>query len=287
LNLDEGVWFDNFYLANITPLFFVETLADLEKIDAKRRSPEQVVGGLAAKTPSGGRPNVHHAALCEGELLGYAVDMRLGRPVIAGGRPVATSGQTDGDVHERLRLRVVVLGASGRFIQRDLEVGVEIVAGRRDLTYVPSHALPVRLDRRDWRAGDDHERRVARSEMDDAPGSVVHEVRAGRTPFSPQGLEHEVVDEELPMAAEELAQRDRTTRLSKTYSLIDLHHRQTAAFVAQRVALPRGFLFLGEQLLPSNEPLISGHDRRTIHFVLLSVGLAAQPASWWTSREHP
>jgi hypothetical protein len=70
----------------------VETLADLEKIDAKRRSPEQVVGGLAAKTPLGGRPNVHHAALCEGELLGYAVDMRLGRPVIAGGRPVAISG---------------------------------------------------------------------------------------------------------------------------------------------------------------------------------------------------
>jgi hypothetical protein len=94
LSLDEAVWFDNFYLANITPLFFVETLADLEKIDVKRRTPERVVGGLAAKTPLGGRPNVHHAALCEGELLGYPVDMRLGRPVIAGGRPVATSGQT-------------------------------------------------------------------------------------------------------------------------------------------------------------------------------------------------
>jgi hypothetical protein len=79
LSLDEAVWFDDFYLANITPLFFVETLAALEKIDAKRRSPQQVVGGLAAKTPLGGRPNVHHAALCEGELLGYAVDMRLGR----------------------------------------------------------------------------------------------------------------------------------------------------------------------------------------------------------------
>jgi hypothetical protein len=31
LNLDEAVWFDNFYLANITPLFFVETLADLRE----------------------------------------------------------------------------------------------------------------------------------------------------------------------------------------------------------------------------------------------------------------
>ena len=42
LSLDEAVWFANFYLANSTPLFFVETLADLEKIDAKRRSSEQV-----------------------------------------------------------------------------------------------------------------------------------------------------------------------------------------------------------------------------------------------------
>jgi hypothetical protein len=50
LSLDEAVWFDNFYLGNITPLFFVETLADLERIDAKRLSPEEVVGGLAAKT---------------------------------------------------------------------------------------------------------------------------------------------------------------------------------------------------------------------------------------------
>jgi hypothetical protein len=31
LNPDEAVWFDNFFLTSITPLFFVETLADLEK----------------------------------------------------------------------------------------------------------------------------------------------------------------------------------------------------------------------------------------------------------------
>jgi hypothetical protein len=41
LSLDEAVWLDNFYLANITPLFLVETLADLEKIDAKRRPPSR------------------------------------------------------------------------------------------------------------------------------------------------------------------------------------------------------------------------------------------------------
>ena len=31
LNVDEAVWLDNFFLTVITPLFFVETLADLER----------------------------------------------------------------------------------------------------------------------------------------------------------------------------------------------------------------------------------------------------------------
>jgi len=31
LNPDEAMWLDTFFLSNITPLFFVETLADLEK----------------------------------------------------------------------------------------------------------------------------------------------------------------------------------------------------------------------------------------------------------------
>jgi hypothetical protein len=32
LNLDEAVMLDNFFMSNITPLFFVECLADLEKV---------------------------------------------------------------------------------------------------------------------------------------------------------------------------------------------------------------------------------------------------------------
>ena len=38
LNVDESVWLDNFYLMNITPLFYVETLADLEKAVAVRQA---------------------------------------------------------------------------------------------------------------------------------------------------------------------------------------------------------------------------------------------------------
>ena len=83
---DEAVWFGNFYRANITPIFFVETLADLEKQVALGRTPESVVGGLAAKSVLFGPDiNVYHGTLCAAELLGHELEMR-GVPVVSGGR---------------------------------------------------------------------------------------------------------------------------------------------------------------------------------------------------------
>jgi hypothetical protein len=94
LNPDEAVWLDNFFMSNITPLFFIETLADLEKQVRRGRSPEQVVGELAYKTPDmQSRPNVHHSTLMAGELMGAGkVEMR-GLPVISGGQPVELEGK--------------------------------------------------------------------------------------------------------------------------------------------------------------------------------------------------
>jgi hypothetical protein len=43
LSVDESVWFDHFFYANICPLFYVETLADLEKAVREDRTPEQEV----------------------------------------------------------------------------------------------------------------------------------------------------------------------------------------------------------------------------------------------------
>jgi hypothetical protein len=61
LNPDEALWLDNFFYTNITPLFFIETLADLEKHVKAGRTPEQVVRSLADKTPVlDCKPSVHH-----------------------------------------------------------------------------------------------------------------------------------------------------------------------------------------------------------------------------------
>ena len=59
----------NFYLSTITPLFFVECLADLEKAIRSRSTPELLVGSLADRTPeSQSYPNVHHTTLLNAEL---------------------------------------------------------------------------------------------------------------------------------------------------------------------------------------------------------------------------
>lgn len=96
LNPDEAMWLDNFFLSNITPLFFIETLADLEKEVRKGRTPEQVVGSLAYKTPDmSSKLNVYHKILIEGELHGFTeVDMKYGRPIVPKGKVKELEGKT-------------------------------------------------------------------------------------------------------------------------------------------------------------------------------------------------
>ena len=96
LNVDDAVWLDNSYLCNITPLFLTETLADLEKEVGRGRSPEDVVGNLAYKTPDmNSKTNIHHSRLIETELLaGGAVDMTIGRPHVSGGTTIELDGKT-------------------------------------------------------------------------------------------------------------------------------------------------------------------------------------------------
>lgn len=89
-SMDESVWFDAFMMGNITPLFYVETLADLEKSVKNGKTPEEFVGMLAHKTPFHGVPNVHHSRIIEVELMVGSTETGMdgtGRPVVAGGKP--------------------------------------------------------------------------------------------------------------------------------------------------------------------------------------------------------
>lgn len=83
LNVDEAVLLDNFYMSNITPMFFVECLADLEREMVRMRStPEQLVGSLATRTPdSQSSANVYHMRILKAELAGkFDMETVLLRP---------------------------------------------------------------------------------------------------------------------------------------------------------------------------------------------------------------
>lgn len=65
LSVDEAVVFDHFFIAVICPMFYVETLADLEKEVRPGRTPEDEVRIIAQKTPEmHGAPCAHHLDLC-------------------------------------------------------------------------------------------------------------------------------------------------------------------------------------------------------------------------------
>ncbi len=89
LSVDEAVWLDNYFMNNITPLFYVETLADLGKENKKgksKRTSEELVSELSYKSPNmHAVPAIHHSRLVLGNLLGQEVEWKHHRPIISGG----------------------------------------------------------------------------------------------------------------------------------------------------------------------------------------------------------
>ncbi|AQY72715.1 hypothetical protein B1772_01185 [Dehalococcoides mccartyi] len=100
LNVDESVWFDHFFLTNVCPLFYVETMADLEKSPRKGRTEEDEVKIIADKFPQmHGMPCAHHTELCTANLLGRGVPMTGQIPLAGPAQLVKTDGKS-GAVYE-------------------------------------------------------------------------------------------------------------------------------------------------------------------------------------------
>jgi hypothetical protein len=122
LSVNESVWFAHFFMPVVCPVFYVETLADLDKVVREGRTPEQEVGIVADKFPdASASPCAHHTGLALGELLGYPIplDGRIPRP---GGRTVHL-GDKIGVVFDRSREEI----AFSRWQQRkflEVERGV-------------------------------------------------------------------------------------------------------------------------------------------------------------------
>jgi hypothetical protein len=94
LTEDESVWFGHFFSPIVCPLFYVETLADLDKDMGSRRTSEQEVRIIARKFPEhGGYPCAYHASTAMAELFGHEVPMD-GQIPRSGGRMVKKDGQS-------------------------------------------------------------------------------------------------------------------------------------------------------------------------------------------------
>lgn len=89
ITVEEAAVFDIHFFTVMSPLFFVEVLGDLEKLDVTeddRRAA--LVSNLAAKTPDmHSYPCVPHSQLALMELMGRPVEMK-GRPHVAGGHRI-------------------------------------------------------------------------------------------------------------------------------------------------------------------------------------------------------
>jgi hypothetical protein len=85
---------------------------------------------------------------------------------------------------------------------------------------------------------------------------VVHGHRAPVASLILVGTEHEVVDEQLSAALEQIEQGRLAVRALEDVGLVDENPRQPAAVGGERIACARGFLFPGEQLVASRLPLV-------------------------------
>ena len=87
----------------------------------------------------------------------------------------------------------------------------------------------------------------------------------------PARVEHEVADDELPPAVEQVQQGGGAVGPLEHVVLLDLHHRQPATVGGEHVPGPGQLLLLGQQLLPGGQPLVVRNDLRQAHRALLSM----------------
>ena len=123
LSQDEAVWLDNFFITNITPLFFIETLADLEKEVRTGRTPEQIVGSIARKTPDmHSQPDAHHWQMLGLELLGLEKIVMDGRITLMSARPVSLEGRKGLVVQKSLEQQAFHRWQKGEFLELERQI---------------------------------------------------------------------------------------------------------------------------------------------------------------------
>ena len=128
LNPDEAVWFDHFFLANVCPMFYVETQSDLAKEPTVRGTPDELVSRLANKFPDfSGSPNVHHATICTANLLGEEVSLR-GHVILPRGCEAIVSGHPMALLPESREAKAFLRWTQGKYEEEERRIAAEWAA---------------------------------------------------------------------------------------------------------------------------------------------------------------
>jgi hypothetical protein len=91
----------------------------------------------------------------------------------------------------------------------------------------------------------------------------------------PSGVEHEVVEDELAAALEQVGQVHGAVGALEGVVLLHLDHGQVAALGAEGVAGAGQLLLLGQQVLASGQPLVAADDPGKAHRELLALLVGA------------
>lgn len=122
LKVDESVILDQMFSCIVTPLFFVETMADLTKETSRGRTAEQVVGGLAERTPvAHSYINTYHMQVVLDDLLGRRPAEPDHRPAVAGGIPVRVEGKAGVVYNKAPEREAFDRWQDGRFLEVERE----------------------------------------------------------------------------------------------------------------------------------------------------------------------
>jgi hypothetical protein len=135
LNLDQSVWFDNLFEANICRVFFEETLTDLCKSFEDGRDPKRYVQNIARKCPPSGVVNVHHEILVISELIGDNV------VIMDGEIPVASSRKSESGIpiiDVPIEAEAFAKWRQGQFSEIDLDCAREWRLDRENMNLKPT-----------------------------------------------------------------------------------------------------------------------------------------------------
>ena len=140
------------------------------------------------------------------------------------------------------------------------EVEVEVALGGRGPLECPTHPLLVSLELLERSARDVEHGDVTRLDVGERGVDRVRTRRAHRAPGLVGRPEHEVIDEQLRSAVEQLGERLGALVGLKPILLLHRHPRQIASLARELVAEACQLLFSRQQRLPGSEPLFASSN---------------------------